>query len=317
MQSLLPDEKNRARTTHSICRTIVMTSESQVCNRTQFVRCIGEPLLSGSVSVKTIIQPYLYSCGRVIINRSNCFDQHAILIYFDGLLLSVRYLLQHQLRIFQLGITNFLSYDKAKIPLEQYNVIVGANASGKTNVIRILEFLSSGSNTLDDKRLQLNRKFSRNMPSSLTIDILLSEYETKILLELIINRKIDDYSFNKNLKHTLSLEWTRIYDNDAPPDTVILYFKNHLAIWKNGARVSITCIQTFPETIEELKSEFNESVIIENDEKLKRSYRDKNGISHSNLFAEKSFQDALLNGCRILSRRQTGQNNTKYLFNYL
>ncbi|MGB6528186.1 MAG: AAA family ATPase [Candidatus Nitrosopolaris sp.] len=205
------------------------------------------------------------------------------------------------MRIVQLRITNFFSYDNAKIPLENYNVIVGANASGKTNVIRILKFLSSDSNTVDDKRLPLNLKFRRDMTSSLTFDILLSEYEAKILLELIINRKIEDYSFDKNLRHiTLSLEWTEIYDNDTPPDIVILYFKNHLAIWKNGASVSITYIQTFPETIEELKSDFNESVIIENDEKLKRSYREKNGISHSNLFAEKSFQDALLNGCQIL-----------------
>ena|GEM_PF-1773122 len=204
------------------------------------------------------------------------------------------------MRITQLQINNLFSYKKANIHLECYNVIVGANASGKTNLIRILGFLRSDTATVDDRRLPLDLKFDKNLPSSLRIDILLTKYEAKILLELIFNKKIEDYLFDENLTHiSLWLEWTKIYDDYSPPDTVILYFNNHLGISKDGARINITYIRSFPESIEDLKSDINESMVIESDEALKKNYHDKKGFNHSDLFSHNSFQDALLKNGQI------------------
>jgi len=100
----------------------------------------------------------------------------------------------------QLQINNLFSYKNASIHLESYNVIVGANASGKTNMIRILGFLRSDTAQADDRRLPLDLKFDKNLPSSLRIDILLTKYEAKILLELIFNKKIEDYLFDEIVK---------------------------------------------------------------------------------------------------------------------
>jgi AAA15 family ATPase/GTPase len=199
-------------------------------------------------------------------------------------------------RIVQLQINNLFPYKKANIHFESYNVIVGANASGKTNIIRILDrFLRSDGTTIDDRRLPLDLKYDRNLPSSLRIDISLTKHEAKILLELILNKKLENYLFDENLTHiSLNLEWTKFYDDDSPPDNVILYFNNHLAMWKGDARINITYITSFPETIEDLKSDINESIVIDNDETLKERYHDKGGFSHPDLFSQNSFQEALL-----------------------
>jgi hypothetical protein len=158
-------------------------------------------------------------------------------------------------------------------------VIVGANASDKTNMIRILGFLRSDTATVDDRRLPLDLKFDKNLPSSLRIDILLTKYEAKILLELIFNKKIEDYLFDENLTHiSFWLEWTKIYDDYSPPDTVILYFNNHLGISEDGARINIAYIRSFPEKIEDLKLDINESMVIENNEALKKSIVIKKGL---------------------------------------
>ena len=201
------------------------------------------------------------------------------------------------MRITLLEVNNLYSYKKANIRFESYNVIVGANASGKTNVIRILEFLRGG--TAEYRRLPLELKFDKNLPSSIRIDMLLTKQEAKILFELIFNKKLQDYLFAENVTClSFSLEWTKKYDDNSPPDTVILYLHNGLRIWKDGARIQITYFRS-SENIEDLKSDIDESIAIENDEVLKQKYRNQNGFNHSNLFAQNSFQDALLTGGQI------------------
>ena len=71
-------------------------------------------------------------------------------------------------------IRNFLSFDSIEIPFENYSVIVGPNASDKTNIVRILKFLSDKTTTINDKRLDVKSKFNESQPSSLWIDFSLN-----------------------------------------------------------------------------------------------------------------------------------------------
>jgi hypothetical protein len=78
------------------------------------------------------------------------------------------------LNISNIIIRNFLSFDSIEIPFENYSVIVGPNASDKTNIVRILKFLSDKTTTINDKRLDVKSKFNESQPSSLWIDFSLN-----------------------------------------------------------------------------------------------------------------------------------------------
>jgi predicted ATP-dependent endonuclease of OLD family len=201
------------------------------------------------------------------------------------------------LRITLLEIKNLFSYKKANIRFESFNVLVGPNAAGKTNVNRILEFLHSG--TVEVRRLPLNLKFDKSLPSSLRIDMLLAKHEAKMLFELIFNKKLQDCLFAENATClSFSLEWTKRYEDNSPPDIVILYLHNGLRIRNDGARIHITYFRP-SENIEDLKSDIDESIAIENDEVSMQKYRDQKGFTHSYLFAQNSFQNALLKDDQI------------------
>ena len=45
------------------------------------------------------------------------------------------------MQIKKIGVSNFKSFDEAEIELGRFNVLIGANASGKSNFINILQFI--------------------------------------------------------------------------------------------------------------------------------------------------------------------------------
>ena len=45
------------------------------------------------------------------------------------------------MRIESIAVSNFKSFSKSEIELGQFNVLVGANASGKSNFVQIFKFL--------------------------------------------------------------------------------------------------------------------------------------------------------------------------------
>jgi hypothetical protein len=58
----------------------------------------------------------------------------------------------------------------------------------KTNMVRILKFLSDKTTTVSNKRLD-TKKYNVGQPSSLWIDILPNKFEAKILSQLLFNKK--------------------------------------------------------------------------------------------------------------------------------
>ncbi len=59
------------------------------------------------------------------------------------------------LKVRKLSLTNFRSYKKAKFEFGDRTVIVGANASGKTNLLEALYLLSSGKSFRADRELEM------------------------------------------------------------------------------------------------------------------------------------------------------------------
>ena len=84
-------------------------------------------------------------------------------------------------------VNNLLSFEHAELPLGGYTVIVGPNDSGKTNLLRILDTISSNENL---EYLQLNRrhKLDPDEPSEITLTLDLDESEARMAFQCIFGR---------------------------------------------------------------------------------------------------------------------------------
>ena len=98
---------------------------------------------------------------------------------------------------------------------------------------------------------------------------------------------------------SLILEWdNNIYDN-CPPSLLILYFSNKLVIWQNyNSDINISYVKGDPTTIEDLKTEINEIIQLENKE-IRNNSKEWQEISHEVLFAQPSSQNASQTGKAI------------------
>ncbi len=67
--------------------------------------------------------------------------------------------------ISKIGVTNFKSFDEIEVPLSNFNVLIGANASGKSNFVEIFEFLDDVFTLGLDNAISLKggRDFIRNV----------------------------------------------------------------------------------------------------------------------------------------------------------
>ena len=186
------------------------------------------------------------------------------------------------------------------ITFDGYNVIIGPNDSGKTNLVRVIEFMTNSDTTVDDKRIELSRKFDANKSSYIHIDIHLEKEEMRALFELLFNRTVDLIEYDDKMA-TLSIfiEWTNLYDDGSRPDFVILYFYNRLILWKNGSYLNVSYLRKLPETIDEIKSEIEQTIEIEGNQEMVNNYHSTHGYAHTELFGQETFQHSLLNGSDI------------------
>jgi energy-coupling factor transporter ATP-binding protein EcfA2 len=200
-------------------------------------------------------------------------------------------------RIDEIEIGNILTYERGTIPFESYNVIVGPNASGKTNIIRILDLIgSSSSNGITDKRLNRKLKLNKNHRSFLKIKITLSPSETRILFQIFTNRVIDSQIDEALTRIHLLLEWQNVHDSDPPPDSVVLYFENGLIMWNEASKIYISHINKISRCIDNLKSILSSIILIDNNTEKKEKYYKEKGFDYLTLFGQPNFQNDLLSG---------------------
>lgn len=110
--------------------------------------------------------------------------------------------------ITKLRLKNFLSYKDVTVTFNDFNVIVGANASGKTNLAKAINTLRSlmvgGFNSIEDFDAFMENTFNKNSPEteSLIFEI---EVDNPIELKLVDGRKI---IFNRH-HYYLELEYSK------------------------------------------------------------------------------------------------------------
>ena len=89
--------------------------------------------------------------------------------------------LKYNLKLRHIHVKNFRSFNDAKIDLKNLNFLIGANSSGKSNLINVLAFLRDIVKcSLDDAvSMQGGIEYLRNMEIGASNDILIKAIFTK------------------------------------------------------------------------------------------------------------------------------------------
>ena len=125
-------------------------------------------------------------------------------------------------------IKNLRSFENSEFSFEEYNVIVGPNNSGKTNLLRILKMLAS--NEFLNLRIMREIKFEQGKKSLVKLTVETTDLETKMILQALMHKNIESEKIPKSWKQlTIILRWPDLGD-DAAPDNVTFYFQNGVAV---------------------------------------------------------------------------------------
>lgn len=127
-------------------------------------------------------------------------------------------------------IENMLSFDKCEFRFKDYNVIVGPNNTGKTNLLRILKTVIL-SDDLSGLQIPEQMKLDRSKKSKIEIAVEMSNEEVKLLLECITDKSIRLQEFDEELKcMTMILNWTDLVREAVIPNNIIFCFGNGMTV---------------------------------------------------------------------------------------
>lgn len=129
-----------------------------------------------------------------------------------------------------LRIKNLFSFKDAEFLFDKYNVIVGANNSGKTNLIRILKLFNQD-NSLEYLRINKKIKLDQNETSTLSFNLELTDEETKLVLQTMFNTEIKLIHFPEQIRNiTITINWNDVLNDEPTNNFVAYYFHNGLTI---------------------------------------------------------------------------------------
>jgi len=134
------------------------------------------------------------------------------------------------LHIENISIQNIYSFEDAHFSFDRYNVIVGANNVGKTNLIRVLNLLRNAA-ILDEIRLPKRLKLNDGKTSQLSITFHFNDEEIQLILQTFFKKIINQKEFPDSLKILeVKINWVDLVSDNARPIHVIYRFKNDLTI---------------------------------------------------------------------------------------
>ena len=132
------------------------------------------------------------------------------------------------MKLKSITIENLRSFENSEFNFEEYNVIVGPNNSGKTNLLRILKMLVS--NEFLNLRIMQEIKFEQGKKSLVKLTVETTDLETKMILQALMYRRIKSEEIPKSWKQlTIILRWPDLGD-DVAPGNVTFYFQNGVAV---------------------------------------------------------------------------------------
>ena len=132
------------------------------------------------------------------------------------------------MKIESITIENLLSFNKSEFNFVDYNVIVGPNNSGKTNLLRILKMLTS--NELLNFGITQKMKLKQGKKSQIKLAIETTDSETKMILQVLMDRFIESEKIPEPWRHiAIILSWQGL-GNNAAPCNATFYFQSGVAV---------------------------------------------------------------------------------------
>ena len=210
---------------------------------------------------------------------------------------------QSQMEILRLVINNYLSFKKSEIVFEGYNVIVGDNASGKTNVWRTLNLLRGDSSLrrLEELRINADTILDAHSPTLIAIELLLSDNEAKMLFEILFKRPTSNIKYGALRKVIIILTWAQNILENSIPNKIFLYIAKSIVIENTQNTNGIFYIENMPADLSSLSNISNEQKQISDDTELVTKLKKEHGFHFSQLLQNRNFQRHILN-CKDVSR---------------
>lgn len=154
-------------------------------------------------------------------------------------------------------IKNLLSFKDTKFNFKKYNVIVGPNNAGKTNLVRILQTMVHSN--LTDFGLIQEMKHAEYRKPQIQLAVEATNEETRLIMQALINKGIEretDLSSWKNF--TIGLSW-RLLSMKYSADPIIVYFQNRTIVsighsWHYVSYYDPSDIQDFEHRLDNLCS---------------------------------------------------------------
>ena len=140
------------------------------------------------------------------------------------------YHITRQMKFESIKIENILSFDLCEFQFKDYNVIVGANNTGKTNLLRILKIIMQR-DSLSSLQIPKEMKLAQSKKSKIELTVKMSDEEIRLLLECLLNKPIQSQEFDEELKHmTVILNWADLVREASSPNNIIFCFGNGMTV---------------------------------------------------------------------------------------
>jgi len=113
---------------------------------------------------------------------------------------------------------------------DKYNVIVGANNSGKTNLIRVLDMISNNDD-FTNFIMHKNLKFEKTKPSEIFLTLKFTDEEIKMILQSMFGHQINQTEFSDEVKTMdVLIFWSDVIKDAPYPNLVFYKLHNGLTI---------------------------------------------------------------------------------------
>ena len=140
------------------------------------------------------------------------------------------------MHIKKIEIQNIISFKNAGFRFAGYNVIVGTNNSGKSNLIRILKMMSKSDN-FDYFALDKQNKHSQTESSRITIDLEFTDDEIRLILQTLFNRQVKPMKFPESVRNiSLTINWHDLINDQSHPSFLAYKFGSGLIILETDSK---------------------------------------------------------------------------------
>lgn len=200
------------------------------------------------------------------------------------------------MHILQIKIDNFYSYDHAEFKFNDYNLIVGPNNSGKTNLMRLLSLLKESS-SIDIAAFPKKLRYHSDEPSFIHMKLSLTDMETKLLLELIFRDELTLKEFPAYLKELdIVIAWTNTISDNPIPQYIAARFGNGLILFKISNNDMITYSKNVEDIVDSQKFLNIRTDASEQRSQESTSFQAEHAFIPQNLIINENFRNDFFNG---------------------